>query len=97
MRRQGDVVRGPRLSLVVDGRAVEAFEGETLATIMLAADVQTFRTDTWGRPRGLFCNMGVCSECLVDVVHQDQAARRVRACMTPAASGMSVSTTRGGA
>lgn len=92
MRSDHDVVRGARLILTVDGQPVEAFDGETLASAMLAADRRAFRLDRQGRPRGLFCNMGVCSECLVDVVGSDGAPRRLRACITPVAESMSVTT-----
>lgn len=92
MRSVRDIVRGPPLTVTVDGRPVETFEGETLAAAMLAADARVFRLDRLGRPRGLFCNMGVCSECLVDVETEGQAPRRLRACLTPMAPGMIIST-----
>jgi predicted molibdopterin-dependent oxidoreductase YjgC len=92
MRSDHDVVRGAPLSLTVDGQPAEAFDGETLASAMLAADRRAFRRDKSGRPRGLFCNMGVCSECLVDVATDEGATRRLRACMTPVVDGMTVTT-----
>lgn len=92
MRSAHDVVRGAPLSLTVDGQPLEAFSGETLASVMLAADQRAFRQDRQGRPRGLFCNMGVCSECLVDVTTPAGPMRRLRACITPALDGMSVTT-----
>lgn len=95
MRSELDVVRGAGLALFVDGRRIEAFEGETLAVAMLAADARAFRVDGRGRPRGLFCNMGVCSECLVDVSSEGLPARRLRACMIPVVAGMIVATGAG--
>ncbi len=92
MRSDGDVRRGAPLTLLVDGQAVAAFEGETIATALLACDLLAFRLDRGGRPRGLFCNMGVCGECLVTVAGGSASPRRLRACLTPAADGMIVTT-----
>lgn len=94
MRSSQGVVRGRSLSLQIDGRVIEAYEGETLAAAMLAADARVFRRDTQDRPRGLFCNMGVCSECLVDVTQAGQPTRRLRACVTDVQADMVVSTRR---
>jgi len=87
------VTRGRTIMVRVDGRAIEAFEGETVATVMLAAGITGFRSDAAGRPRGLFCNMGTCSECFVTVrTERDGPPRRLRACLTAAAMGMDVET-----
>ena len=87
MRILLDVSRGAPVTLRVDGAAVPAFEGETLATALLAAGKGVFRRDASGAPRGLYCNMGSCGECMVTV-----AGRRVRACVTDVAEGMAVAT-----
>jgi sarcosine oxidase subunit alpha len=89
MRIEHDVARGERIALTVDGYAVHAYEGETLATALLAADITAFRVDGRGMPRGPFCNMGTCCECFVAVVGP-HITRRVRACLTPVAQGMDV-------
>jgi len=73
----------------VDGAPVQAYPGETVATVLLATDRQTFRhTDHLHTPRGLFCGMGVCFDCLVTIDGQPN----VRACMTPVQSGMVIET-----
>ena len=87
MRILPDVERGAPVTVRVDGVAVPAFEGETLATAMLAAGKGVFRRDGRGAPRGLYCNMGSCGECMVTV-----AGRRVRACLTDVAEGMEIAT-----
>jgi sarcosine oxidase subunit alpha len=75
------------MQIAVDGRAVDCHAGQTIAAAMLAAGIRRFRTDLAGAPRGLFCNMGSCGECMVRL-----GARRVRACLTPVAAGMIVTT-----
>jgi len=91
LRKTDGVSRGEPFAFSVDGDPIQAYPGETIATAMLAADATGFRRDSSGRPRGLFCNMGVCSECLVHVRDGD-VSRRVRACLVTAISGMTVET-----
>ena len=88
-------VRLPRASgsvamaVTVDGQTVEAYPGETVATVLLALGRQTFRhTDRLQASRGLFCGMGVCFDCLVTIDGQ----ANVRACVTPVQAGMAIET-----
>ena len=81
-----------RVTLTVDGRPVEAREGDTVAAALLAAGIVTFReTPVSGAPRGPLCLMGVCFECLVTI---DGAGSR-QACLTLVSDGMAVETQRG--
>ena len=94
MRKTDGVSRGESFAFSVDGDAIQAYPGETIAAAMLAGDATEFRRDRSGRARGLFCNMGVCSECLVHV-RDGGVSRRVRACLVPAEPGMTVETGAG--
>src|SRR5262245_51999517 len=86
-RRTGPVPRGQRLWFTFDGRDVMAYEGETVAAALLAAGRRAFRlTGRGAEPRGLFCGMGLCFDCLVRV----DGRPNVRACQIPAAEGMRV-------
>lgn len=87
MTRIADTARGPAFSISVDGALLPAYQGETIAAVILAAGTARFRTDTAGAPRGLWCNMGSCGECMVSL-----AGRRVRACLTAATPGLAVTT-----
>jgi aerobic-type carbon monoxide dehydrogenase small subunit (CoxS/CutS family) len=83
-RLQSGVTRGPAFQVEIDGQPVTAFPGETLATVLLAAGLRTFRrTPLTHEPRGLYCGMGVCFDCLVTV----NGRPNVRACLTPAQPG----------
>ena len=83
------IQRGERIEIEVDGERVEAFLGETVAGALIAAGRTTFRrTDRSGDPRGLYCGIGVCFDCLVGINGQP----RVRACQTPVVPGMRVDT-----
>jgi predicted molibdopterin-dependent oxidoreductase YjgC len=60
--------RGTPVTIRVGDRSIQAFSGETLATVLLAAGIRAFRTSvTRGEPRGPLCLMGTCQDCLVDV------------------------------
>lgn len=83
------VTRGKHIQISVDGKTLPAYEGETVAAVLMANDIATFRlTREHKRPRGLYCGMGVCYDCLVRVDGVDN----VRACMTAVADGMVVET-----
>jgi predicted molibdopterin-dependent oxidoreductase YjgC len=78
--------RGPRLTLTLDGAPVTAYDGETVATVLLAEGHIATRTTPGGEPRGVFCGMGVCFDCLVVV----DGVPNTRACMTRVHEGMEV-------
>jgi predicted molibdopterin-dependent oxidoreductase YjgC len=78
-----------RLTLLVDGRAVTAAPGDSVAAALLAAGVSAFRhTARSGSARGPFCGMGVCFDCLVTV---DGTPNR-QACLVPVREGMRIET-----
>jgi predicted molibdopterin-dependent oxidoreductase YjgC len=92
LRMTGAVHRGPLVTIRVDGREVAAYEGETVAAALVAARHRAFRTtERAGRPRGYFCGMGVCHDCLITIEGQPN----VRACMTPVRQGLEVETQQG--
>lgn len=75
----------PPCRLSFDGRTIHARPGQSVGAALVAAGVVAWRTTRGeGRPRGLFCGIGVCYDCLITVDgHPDQ-----RACLVPAADGM---------
>lgn len=77
----------PAIALTVDGLPVEAKQGDTLLTALLADGLERIRTSEFGDgPRAGFCWMGACQECWVVV--EGQGVRR--ACTTLAEPGMRV-------
>ncbi|HJO68662.1 MAG TPA: 2Fe-2S iron-sulfur cluster-binding protein, partial [Rhodospirillales bacterium] len=69
-----------------EGRSVRAARGESLGAALLAAGERVCRTTPSGEPRGLFCGIGVCQDCLVTV----DGAPNQRACMSAAVGGAAV-------
>ncbi len=86
------VRRGEGFEVEIDGTLRRAFEGETVASVMLANGERTLRnTRKAHEPRGIFCGIGVCYDCLVIV----DGRANVRACMAKATPGMKVRTQEG--
>jgi D-hydroxyproline dehydrogenase subunit alpha len=75
-----------KFDIEVDGRPVPAEPGQTIAAALIGAGITVFRHTPIGAPRGVFCGMGVCFDCLVTV---DGLADQ-RACITPVRPGMRV-------
>lgn len=88
MRIGSESQRGRPVTIWVDGNPVRAYMGETIAAALLAAGRRAWRQTLQGEPRGLFCGMGICFDCIVTV----DGVNGVRACMTPVAEGMVVET-----
>ncbi len=83
------VQRGKAIEVVVNGRKVQAFEGELVSTVLQAEGIFVFgRKHNTGRPSGIYCSMGVCYECLVTV----NGVANTRACQTFAADQMTIET-----
>ncbi|MDR3537869.1 MAG: (2Fe-2S)-binding protein [Acetobacteraceae bacterium] len=75
------------LTLTFEGRTIAAREGDSVASALLAAGVRSTRlTPRSGTPRGPYCMMGACFECLAVV----DGAPNVQTCLTPVRDGMQV-------
>jgi predicted molibdopterin-dependent oxidoreductase YjgC len=86
------VERGRALRITVDGTALSAHEGESIAAALLASGRRSTRwTSRAAEPRGYFCGMGVCQDCLVTV----DGVPNVRACVTAVRDGQRVHSQRG--
>ena len=85
------VTRGREVRIIIDEREVFAHEGESVAAVMMVEGDVAMRTTTEGQPRGVFCGMGVCFDCLVVV----DDVPNTRACMTWVKEGMRIATQRG--
>jgi NADH dehydrogenase/NADH:ubiquinone oxidoreductase subunit G len=76
------------MTIVVDGKPVQALEGDTLLVAILSASGH-LRTSEFGDGRRAgFCLMGACQDCWVWTA----TGERLRACSTSVVDGMAVST-----
>jgi len=80
--------RGEEITFDVDGKQIFAYAGESVAAALLAAGIRQFRhSPRNGEPRGPFCFMGSCQECLVRI-----EGKRQLACQYRVTNGLSVET-----
>ena len=79
-------------SFSFDDRPIPFDRGQTVAAALVASGVLSWRsTRIDGSPRGVFCGIGVCFDCLVTIDgHPNQ-----RACLVLAASDLRVTTQQG--
>lgn len=75
------------LALTLNNGEIVGVEGQTIAGVILASGELAWRTtSSQGRPRGVFCGIGVCFDCVVTV----NGERDVRACQRRARDGDAV-------
>jgi D-hydroxyproline dehydrogenase subunit gamma len=82
----------PTVAFVLDGAPAIARVGDTVAAALLANGlVTTRRSPIAGEPRGAYCMIGVCFECLVTI---DGVGNR-QGCLVTVSDGMRVETGAG--
>jgi len=85
----GPLKKGKEVKITVDGKTVKAIEGEPIASALIAAGIMAFRkTIKREDPRGYFCGIGRCTDCMMIV----NGIRNVRTCITPIKEGMKIET-----
>jgi predicted molibdopterin-dependent oxidoreductase YjgC len=81
-----------KVRICVDGKYVEAFEGEPIAAALFAHGIKVLRhTQVINEPRGIFCNRGRCTDCIMKV----NGTPNVRTCVTIVTDGMVIETLHG--
>jgi len=76
-----------KIQFSFDGKWFEGYEGEPIAAALLANGVRLLRRhEESASPRGIYCAIGHCMECRVEVGDRGL----VRACITPLEAGMTV-------
>jgi predicted molibdopterin-dependent oxidoreductase YjgC len=81
------------VTFTYDGRELSGFEGEPILIALRAAGVTVNRYTGKHRPRGVFCAIGRCTDCVMVV----DGRPNIRTCVTPLKAGMSVETQLGAA
>ena len=76
-----------KVTLYYNGEPVEAVEGEPVAAALMNAGIRVFRTTAKRHePRGIFCAIGRCTDCMMIV----DGIPNTRTCVTPVRDGMRV-------
>ncbi len=88
----GTYEKGKLVSFTLDGKEMQGYEGEPIAAALRAAGVMVHRhTLKHDEPRGVFCAIGRCTDCVMIV----DGEANVRTCVTPLKAGMKVQTQYG--
>lgn len=83
---------GTPYTFTFDGRTLTALPGQTLAAALWATGILSWRTTRGGgAPRGAFCGIGSCYDCLATV----NGRPNQRACLVPVRPGDVVTTQEG--
>lgn len=59
--------RETRFEIDVDGEKITAYKGETVAAALTAADKRIFNHTVEGNVQGLYCGIGLCWNCLMEI------------------------------
>ena len=80
------------ISFIYDGTPLTGYEGEPIAMALEAAGIMIHRyTKKHHKPRGVFCAIGRCTDCVMVV----DGIPNVRTCITPLREGMVIQTQYG--
>ena len=88
----GEPQKGKLVTFTYDGKELQGYEGEPIAAALKAAGVMVHRyTKKEHKPRGIFCAIGRCTDCVMIV----NGVPNVRTCVTPLEEGMQIQTQYG--
>ena len=80
------------ITIYYEDRPIAAREGEPIAAALAAAGIRVHRTtEKTHEPRGVYCAMGRCTDCMMIV----DGEPNVRTCRTPVRDGMRVQVPHG--
>lgn len=88
----GEPKKGKLVHFTYDGQKLQGYEGEPIAAALKAAGIMIHRyTKKEHTPRGIFCAIGRCTDCVMVV----DGVPNVRTCVTPLKEGMKIQTQYG--
>lgn len=88
----GTFEKGREVQFTLDGRTLGGFEGEPIAIALRSNGVMIHRlTDRRNEPRGVFCAIGRCTDCIMVV----DGVPNIRTCVEPLKEGMVIQKQKG--
>lgn len=82
----------PLIGYTFDGVSLTAIKGQSIAATMISHEKRITRSTRFAdSPRGVFCGIGSCFDCLVVV----NGIPNQRACITEVQDGMTIETQHG--
>ena len=84
--------KGTLVTFTLDGKEMQGYEGEPIAAALRASGILKHReTAKLHKPRGIFCAIGRCTDCVMVV----DCVPNTRTCITALKAGMKVQTQYG--
>ncbi|MBP5358361.1 MAG: (2Fe-2S)-binding protein [Treponema sp.] len=84
--------KGALVTFTLDGKEMQGYEGEPIAAALRASGILKHReTSRHHKPRGIFCAIGRCTDCVMVV----DGVPNTRTCITALKAGMKVQTQYG--
>ena len=75
----GEQQKGKLVTFTYDGKELHGYEGEPIAAALKAAGVMVHRyTKKEHKPRGIFCAIGRCTDCVMVNLLCDRKMHRLR-------------------
>ena len=88
----GKPEKGKKVTFTYEGKELEGYGGEPIAVALKACGVMVHRyTKKEHQPRGIFCAIGRCTDCVMIV----DGKPNIRTCVTPLKAGMKIQTQYG--
>lgn len=88
----GQQEHGRIVTFTYNGMELSGYEGEPIAAALKSAGVMVHRYTAKGhKPRGIFCAIGRCTDCVMIV----NGKPNIRTCVTPLQEGMQIKTQYG--
>lgn len=76
-----------RITVNLNAAPVETEAGQSVAAVLMGEGIKAWRTTRHeGKPRGLFCGIGACYDCLITIDGEPNQ----RACMVQACDSMNI-------
>jgi len=88
----GKMPEKKEIKIYFNGKKLTAYEGEPIAATLYANGIRVLRrTEKYGKPRGIFCAIGRCTDCVMTV----DGVPNIRTCITPVKDGMKIEFQKG--
>ena len=83
---------GRKIYIILNGKKIPAYENDTIASALYAAGIRKLRfTPRYNQPRGIFCAIGRCTDCVMTV----NGVPNVRTCITYVKPGIKIQIQKG--
>ena len=80
------------IKVILNGETIETIDGQSVGAFLLEQGTRITRNTRFNKlPRGMFCGIGLCFDCLITI----NGIPNQRACVTGVEDGMAIATQDG--